>query len=54
MSKNELSRRLNIDRGSVVRWESGRWEPNPDHLEELAEIFNVPVHEFYREPAAAL
>lgn len=53
LSKNELARRLETDRGSIVRWEAGRWEPNPDHLEELARVFSVPVHEFYREPAAA-
>jgi DNA-binding XRE family transcriptional regulator len=53
LSKNELARRLAVDRGSVVRWESGRWEPSPDHLEELAEALDVPVHEFYVDAAAA-
>ena len=53
LSKSELARRLGIDRRSVVRWETGGWEPSPDHLENLAEALRVPVHEFYREQAAA-
>lgn len=53
LSKNELARRLGVDRGSLIRWENGTWEPSPDHLEGLADHLEVAVFEFYREELAA-
>jgi DNA-binding XRE family transcriptional regulator len=53
MPKNELARQVGVDRSLVLRWENGVQEPKPHHLEKLAEIFDVELHDFYRQEVAA-
>jgi DNA-binding transcriptional regulator YiaG len=53
LTQGALAERIGVDRSHVVRWEGAVWEPGAEHLEELADVFGVPVFEFYRETTAA-
>ena len=41
MSQKELADEMNIERTKVVRWETGKYEPNLNELEKIADLFNV-------------
>lgn len=46
LTTRELALRLNINRGTVSRWENGYIKTIPlDMLQKLAEIFNISVDE---------
>jgi transcriptional regulator with XRE-family HTH domain len=44
MSGAELSRRLNVDRATIWRWETGKQKPeNVEIIEAFAKLFAIPV-----------
>jgi len=43
MTQEQLSKKLNISRTAVSKWESGRGFPNIEALKNLASIFNVSI-----------
>ena len=45
MSQKELAGRLGVDTNTIRRWEKGKHTPSPDHLVNIAEVFNVSVEE---------
>lgn len=42
--------RLNVTQATVSRWETGKSEPEYEHLVKLAEMAGVPVQEFIESP----
>jgi len=49
MTGAELSRRLNVDRATIWRWESGRQRPeDPNKVKEFAELFGLDVEDVLR------
>ncbi|HFS1372765.1 TPA: XRE family transcriptional regulator [Streptococcus suis] len=48
-SQTEIANRLDINRASYNKWESGKTVPNQKNLTALATIFNVPVTYFESE-----
>lgn len=47
MTQEQLSSRLNIDRSSVAKWETGEAMPRSDKLPELARIFNCSIDDLF-------
>lgn len=45
MSQKELAGRLGVDTNTIRRWEKGKHIPSPDHLVNIADIFNISVEE---------
>lgn len=46
MSKAELARRLGVDRGTVIRWESNKSRPEDAHVvTRFAELFGLDADE---------
>ena len=46
LSKAELARRLQVDRGTVHRWETGANRPeNPDVVQAFAQLLGLDVEE---------
>lgn len=45
MSQKKLAEKLGVGINTVRRWEKGRNMPSPDHLVNIAEVFNVSVKE---------
>jgi len=49
LSQKELAARVGVTVGAVSKWERGLSMPDGTHLRKLAEIFNIPVAEFFVE-----
>jgi DNA-binding XRE family transcriptional regulator len=47
ISRYALARKLGVDRSQLIKWETGVWEPNAQHIAELAETLGVPDWTFY-------
>jgi Predicted transcription factor, homolog of eukaryotic MBF1 len=41
MSRAELSRKMNVSKTTIQKWEEGATDPRRDKLEKLSHIFNV-------------
>lgn len=47
LSQEYLAEKLNIDRGTVVNWETGKTAPNAWQMEDMAKIFNISTSELH-------
>lgn len=52
LTQGELAERLGVARVSVNAWETGRSEPHPKRLRQMARLAGVDVRFFYEEQAA--
>lgn len=43
MTKTSLAEQLHVSAVAIGQWESGSHTPRPDHLNKLAELFEVPI-----------
>lgn len=43
MTAAELSRRLNVDEGTISNYKKGRYEPKQRRLEQISQILNVSI-----------
>lgn len=43
MTQEEVSKKLNISRTNITKYESGALEPNIETIGQLAELYNVSV-----------
>ena len=43
MKAAELSRRLNVDEGTISNYKKGRYEPKQRRLEQISQILNVSI-----------
>jgi len=48
MFQEDLSKRLNVSRQAVYKWESNKGYPDIENLIELSDIFNVTIDEIIR------
>lgn len=48
MSQEDLSKRLNVSRQAIYKWESNKGYPDIENLIELSDIFNVTIDEIIR------
>lgn len=53
LTQDQLANAVEARREHVNRWENAVWEPSADYIERLAEVLDVPVHEFYVASTAA-
>ncbi len=51
LTQTDLARSLGIHPMTVSAWERGRQEPSVKQLKTLAQLFSVPITEFFQEPA---
>lgn len=51
MTQGELAERLNYSDNAVSRWERGEVTPSIETLEQLSEIFSVPLESLLKENA---
>ena len=49
LTQVELSKKVNFSDKAVSRWEKGEVLPDIETLQELAQIFNVPLHHLLEE-----
>ena len=49
LKQEDVATKLNIDRSTVAKWETGRSKPRADVLVELAKLFDCTVDELLRE-----
>ncbi|MBE5739135.1 MAG: helix-turn-helix transcriptional regulator [Clostridiales bacterium] len=49
MTQNELAERLNYSDNAVSRWERGDVTPSIETLQQISEIFSVPLESFFKE-----
>src|SRR5216110_2474018 len=47
LSQGELAKLLEVDEGSISRWEAGRRPLSPDVIERLARIFKIPSWQLF-------
>ncbi len=47
LTTTQLADRLNVERTTVYKWESGENRPTADGLLRLAEFFRCPIDELY-------
>lgn len=47
LSQEGLAERLNVDRGTVINWESGKTAPNAWQIEDMASLFNIRTEELH-------
>lgn len=45
LSQQELAARLNIDRSTIAKWETGTNSPRTDKLRQLAEVLDCSLEE---------
>ncbi len=43
ITQTEMAKKLNISQPAYGDWERGKFEPSPEKLKKLSEIFNVSV-----------
>lgn len=43
MTQADLARELSVSKGAVGNWETGMRRPDPETLEEIADLFNVDM-----------
>ena len=43
MTQNELAEKLNYSDNAVSRWERAEVTPSVETIEQIAEVFNVPI-----------
>lgn len=48
MSQEDLSKRLNVSRQAIYKWESNKGYPDIENLIALSDIFNVTIDEIIR------
>lgn len=49
MTQNELAERLNYSDNAVSRWERGDVTPSIETLEQISEIFSVPLESLFKD-----
>ena len=49
LSQSEIAKRLNLTRQAYNVYETGKTYPRTEKLEQLAEIFDVPISYFYEK-----
>ena len=45
LTQEQLAQRLELDRSTVVKWETGKSFPRPDMLVKLTEVFGCTADE---------
>lgn len=50
LKQGPFAERLGVTQATVSRWESGKSDPEYEHLVKLAEMANLPVQEFLESP----
>lgn len=48
ITQQQLSERLEVDRSTIAKWESGESMPRADKLPELAKILNCSIDELFQ------
>lgn len=46
MSQEELAKKLNVARYSIINWESERFEPDDDSKDKISQYFKRSIYEF--------
>ncbi len=50
LTQEELARKMNIPKSTLVRWEDGYNLPGVKRAYQLAKFFNVSIEELFGEP----
>lgn len=50
LTQQQVARQIEISLSSMAFIETGKRWPRPQTIEKLAEVFEVPVAEFFKEP----
>ena len=48
LTQEDLANLLEIDRSNISKWETGDAFPNPQNLQNLAEIFNCSIDDVFK------
>ena len=51
LTQNQLAEKLNYSDNAVSRWERGEVSPSIETLEQIAQVFNVPIANLLAEDA---
>ena len=52
LTQKEVARKLQIDRSTVAKWETGKADPRAEELTKLAKLFGCTVDELLTDTAA--
>ena len=53
MTDYEVSKKTGIPTSTLSNWKAGRYKPKADKIMKIAELFEVPMEDIMKEPAAA-
>jgi transcriptional regulator with XRE-family HTH domain len=48
LTQDEVAKKMGVSKQTVCNWETGRWKPEPGHLQELAELYGIEPIDFYK------
>ena len=48
LKQEDLASLLEMDRTTISKWETGKAFPNPQNLQNLAEIFNCSIDDVFK------
>jgi len=51
LTQNDLALKLNYSDNAVSRWERAEVTPNVETLEQIAELFNIPIETLFQKNA---
>lgn len=49
--QEDIATKLNVDRSTIAKWETGEAMPRSDKLPELAKILDCSIDDLYRKEA---
>jgi len=52
MTDYEVSKKTGIPTSTLSNWKAGRYKPKADKIMKIAELFEVPMEDIMKEPAA--
>lgn len=42
-TQDAASKKINVDKSTIIKWEQGKTVPRADQLKSLCELYNVPM-----------